>query len=733
MGLQSTSIERAKIKGASSCILSRLGIAAHVVPCSSHPVLVRATSLTQLAPSMASKDDLGTKRRRLERSCMAVASCPKVALARILMTLHSEGCLVDGLIDDGEDEDTIRKHIASSAAQLGEEQTPFGTVVQTMMLNISPPFKWTFIHPLALVYMLSTRSRRFSELMKRTIDQFGTLSIVLFVDEIRPGNILRPDQGRATQNLFWCFAELPEWYLVREDAWFIFGGIRSSIVGKIEGDMSTLMVQVLHAFWSPSGPNFETTGGMIVCGSDHIIFKARFAGFLGDEKGLKEVFASKGPASTRPCLSCKNVVQFMDNLLTDDDYLVSVKTANPARFDRATDADIFALADRLRHDVGILSKGAFESLEQSMGLHFVPSGVLYDEHCRSLVRPVTGWFRDWMHVMAVQGVANIEIEQVVHQLRHENVRPSMITDFFDQIRLPKAAAKVDKDWFTYKRLGRPSAEKDGWKGFSSEILTIVPILLFFFLEKAVKPTGCMLKHIECFKLLDKLLKLFSLGSDTSPKHMCLIKRTIAEHAALFEELYPDVRKPKYHHLFHVVDHMENLGRLLSCFVTERKHRAVKHVANHLFRHFETALVTDMLNLMVDRFTNRQGMFVPEHLVKPSPMGEHASMMLSSVGVTGVCTSSFTAHLVCGKVCKGDLIVTVDRSVGSVLVFFAVGDGIDADISCIMQPYMHEGANRYRPALAQPIVVRSRDIAEPVMYCEDGDSVCVLPPMVSATW
>ena len=669
------------------------------------------------------------RRRQIERSCLAATSCPKATLARLLLALHSQGALASGLIDDDSDEDSIRKSIAASASELGNRMTPFGCVVQRMTIEITPPFEWTFIHPLALIYVLTEVSIGFAKLLKETVDTHGMLSIVLFVDEIRPGNVLRPDLGRATQDIFWTFAEFPEWFLCKDDAWLVFGGIRSKIVNKIEGAMSVFMAKVLHMFFSTNGPNFMTTGAILVSGNDHILFKARFAGFLGDEKGLKEVYASKGPASTRPCLSCLNVVQFLDNVLDDDSYLVSVKCPHVARFAKSTDANVFEAADQLKRAKPHSTRAAFENLEQSLGLHYVPGGVLYDEHCRSLVRPVTGWFRDFMHVMTVAGCANIELEQIIHELRRCNVTPPMISDFFSKLRLPRAANKVDPDWFTPKRIGRASAEKDGWKGFSSEVLTIVPMMLFF-LETAVQPTGHMPRHIECFRLLDKLLKLFCLGAETAPKYKELIRATISSHAVLFAELYPEVRKPKFHHVFHIVDHIENLGRLLSCFVTERKRRVIKHVANHLFRHFETALTTDILNLTVDRYSNRQGMFTPEHLVKPTAM---SASLLHSVGLADELQTSFRADLKCGTVCKGDIVTMSNRAVGEVLAFVAVGDGNDAKIVCLLQPYSDMGSNRYKPAATQPIVVHSSDIVEALTYCDVGDSLHALPPKMSATW
>jgi len=300
------------------------------------------------APAAGSSND--GRRVRIERSLLASGACPKSTLARILCTLHAEGFLADGLVDDGDSEEHVRKSIAAAARGLGTQATPFGPVVQEMTLNTTPPFTWQYIHPVALVYSLSQASPGFATMMGNCIDaSSGPLGIVLFVDEARPGNVLRPDKGRAVQNIYWAFSEWPEWYLSRADAWLNFGCLRSNIVAQLPGGMSGLMVQILHRFFNTKGPNFAVAGGMIDRGPlGAVVFKARLAGLLGDEKGLKEVFGAKGPNATRPCLSCKNICQFMDEALGDGTYLQSVRCPDRSKFDPCSDAEVYEAADILR-------------------------------------------------------------------------------------------------------------------------------------------------------------------------------------------------------------------------------------------------------------------------------------------------------------------------------------------------------------------------------------------------
>ena len=495
------------------------------------------------------------------------------------------------------------------------------------------------------------------------------------------------------------------------------------MVKRVKGAMSGVMKTVLHKFFSVSGPNFSTTGALLLCGNDTIVFKAAFAGFLGDEKGLKEIFASKGYGSSRPCLGCKNLIQFIDStVLEADDYLVGIGCANPARFDRASDREIYEAVDMLTAAAAHQSRSDLELLEQTLGLHHEPHGILFDAHCRSLVGPVNGYLRDWMHMLSVSGIANIEIEQVVHSLGSVGVRPQMLTDFFAQFRLPRSAGKVDPDWWTTKRLGRPSEVKDGWKGFSGEVLTVVPILLYF-LETAVAPMGVLADHIRCFRLLDRIIKLFGLGAERAVQHIDAIERALADHAALYAALYADVIKPKYHYIFHVMDHMRQTGRLLSCFVTERKHRTSKAIANHVFRNFEKTLAIDLVTLMYDRVFNRPELFEPEHLV--------SAKQVTSGGVQA--TAAPSAMLLCGSVSKEDIIMMSDKTVGIVDGFYAITNEIDASIVCVVRPLDHVASNRWRASNRPAVAVPSADVLEALAWYPAGGDKCVLPPRASVIW
>jgi hypothetical protein len=253
--------------------------------------------------------------------------------------------------------------------------------------------------------------------------------------------------------------------------------------------------------------------------------------------------------------------------------------------------------------------------------------------------------------------------------------------------------------------------------------------LLLFLETCVAPMGVLADHIKCFRLLDRMIKLFGLGAEKAVQHIDTIEKVVADHAKLYAALYSDVIKPKFHHLFHVVDHMRQTRRLLSCWVTERKHRTVKALANHIFRHFEKALTIDMLNIMVDRAISRPELFLAESLLS-------AKAVISNQfhGIVNMpCFSATKAMLLCGTVCKGDIVMLSDRRVASTQGFYAIGNGIDAHIVCIVRLHEGVGANRWKASHEPTVAVPSANVLQALSWYQAGDDIVVLPPLASATW
>ena len=169
------------------------------------------------------------KKRRIEADLLGQASTTsKTDLVTILKTLRRNGMLSDIAPWD---ESMGRRELQHAIEAHGNAMTPYGAVVQQMPLGIPELQSWDFINLFALLYYLSSKSKIFSDLMRTAMSgsRDNCLNIVLYVDEVTPGNPFRFDQARCIQCVYWCFLEWPSWVLSRRDIWPIFGILRSSV------------------------------------------------------------------------------------------------------------------------------------------------------------------------------------------------------------------------------------------------------------------------------------------------------------------------------------------------------------------------------------------------------------------------------------------------------------------------------------------------------------------------
>lgn len=204
--------------------------------------------------------------------------------------------------------------------------------------------------------------------------------------------------------------------------------------------------------------------------------------------------------------------------------------------------------------------------------------LLFEDTLRAVVKPVDHCLRDWMHTFVSGGVAGTETARLVHALQGEGYTTAQVTRYMAQYVLPKRNGKVSKDWLGAGRI----LEDQMRLASASDLLTIVP-LLDEFMTEVVQPHGQLEEHRKCFAKLRIVLDLCCLGSEAAAERVAQLQLAIEQHAEQYKALFPDFTKPKFHHALHLPEHIRFVGKLLSCWVTERKHRAVKAAAQWHFR------------------------------------------------------------------------------------------------------------------------------------------------------
>jgi hypothetical protein len=107
-----------------------------------------------------------------------------------------------------------RKHIRHAREQVTQSQTPYGTLHQTLKLELSSgdTVDCEIQHPFAMLYYACCNSDRFSEFIRGvaaahppTVD--SPWQIIVYTDEILPGNQLAYKSSRKTWGVYWSILQ----------------------------------------------------------------------------------------------------------------------------------------------------------------------------------------------------------------------------------------------------------------------------------------------------------------------------------------------------------------------------------------------------------------------------------------------------------------------------------------------------------------------------------------------
>ena len=272
---------------------------------------------------------------------------------------------------------------------------------------------------------MGTLNAEFGAIMEECLQPGRPMTIILYVDEVSPGNPLRPRSDRKFQAIYWFVLEWPTWLIPRTAIWPVFGIFKSCHIDKVPGGMSGLWCRVLDIFFgSARQHNFNVGVKIKSHGGRLLTYLGRYGGTLADEKALKELHDYKGAAGTIPCMDCPTLMNTRNHELLPPGAVGVHTTKLPA--ERHSDGSVWAIADMLK---GLIAAGrSVKAPEQHHGLKHNPHGLLFREDMRAVHRPTLHYLRDWMHVAVGGGAANVELGLLFSELRARNVPLALLRD-----------------------------------------------------------------------------------------------------------------------------------------------------------------------------------------------------------------------------------------------------------------------------------------------------------------
>jgi len=550
----------------------------------------------------------------------------------------------------------LKKDLQRATEHHSKQQTPYGTVVQSVHLGLDKMQDWEICHPYAFLWYLCHISEPFQKVMHDCTKDGQILRLVVYTDEMIPGNPFRPERSRTLMCIYWCFVDWPAWMLSRTFAWPCLSILRSTIIDDIPGGMSYLARVILRVFFPLEGESMRT-GILIDSPVGVFCIKVTFVGWLADLVGHKELTEWKGHTGNMCCMECWNLHKSAHCSCIPGK--IGLDCFDIREFKRRTSPDIHAVIDELKASKLALAPTAFAKLETERGINLTPNGLLCDDSLNDVYMPIEHMIRDWQHTICGDGVANSCIAVTIQLIKDHGFHLAHVREFMMLCHLPSRYGKPDKNW-----LGDTRLKDNTLSSFSSIILNLMPII-YLFLDKYCASIAELADVVRCFNVMYFICGVLATGPEQAPHHADLLRKLFAEFHELFT-LLCDALKPKLHHMHHIIDGMEWLGKLLSCFVCERKHRTVKDCALHVFRHIEHTVLADVINRQCSQMIDGADLFKSQFLVKPRDLGHGL-------------TRSSHAIIECGEVRKGDIIWMRDGRCGRIQSFVGLHDHIFADV------------------------------------------------------
>ena len=409
----------------------------------------------------------------------------------------------------------------------------------------------------------------YGSLVREAIGQDGYLDVLLYSDELTPGNPLQPDPSRKV-NLFYIAPDLPQ-AITSEWTWWTLASIRQQKVREIEGGLS----KVCEVLLTSMDDNWK--GKSLCIHGEWIIVRLRLKLFIADESCLHLILANKGAAGRRPCFRCRTVVSKATEMklaeINGMGHFHSLSTNDLSVCPQNADGDIWRALETLENISKNGTKKELETFETNVGWRWDVNSFLMCEPLR-LILPPSKFRFDALHCYYSKGILGLEIGMLMQRCEEEDIGLVRIQKKMQSLhKLLSTSHNVSLQAFSERFFSEST-----WKANASTQMSTWP-LLFYVLEedlteeekqkirkeKASFDALCeemqikqQIKHGRCESLVDQFREKQKISMQKFME--CWGIQSI---------------KPKHHYRMHLGQQVEEDHHLYDCAVLERKHRMCK--------------------------------------------------------------------------------------------------------------------------------------------------------------
>ena len=497
-------------------------------------------------------------------------------------------------------------------------------------------------------------------------------NLILYADEVVPGNTLAVRNERKCWMIYASFQEHGQVVLQKEAAWLVLLCQRSSFVAQLEASISQVVAHVLlHIFCNPvCNPQ---VGGVVLKspGGSHLRVHFKLGMLLQDGGAHKLVLGIKGDAGSKFCVLCKNdfCIAGTRNAEESEEEVVSAVTEHQ-QLDLATDADVLSSVERLESRRAVCSPADFKLWEQASGINYQPEGLLFNCRLREagVLRPVSQYCHDWMHGVCSSGTMSVCIFRLFTSLTLAGCSVWVeLERYLAFWTMPGAASMTHlAELFTTKRVeSYKKAHK--FKAQASETLALYPLIAHFVQGVPMKYGLCLPQCIAFLAMCDLVDLLQAVPLQIVTPEM-LLHAVEAALTAFANAGWAQYMTKKFHWLLHLPDHLNKFGMLPACWAMERKHKLVNRYANPTVNtlRFEQSILEEVLSHDLSTLCRPDVFDFSMGLINPHLAPEKLRSWVSRMGLHFLPEECQTGHTlrICpaGKCSRGDVVLLKSEDV-----------------------------------------------------------------------
>jgi len=236
------------------------------------------------------------KLRRLDDFRRKVPHVSATALASILKEAREHGI----------PEISDRRAIREARDEQMQEVTPYGSALMELPVVLKDGSETSLlcVNPFAHLH-LAARCEGFAALLQETLRTKACTfdqpwSLIIYSDEVVPGNQLAGHNSRKVWVLYWSLLEFGVATLSNEDAWFCIVAERTDRVKEMGGGIAQVFCAILKHMFSNDGHSFDRSAVLLdLCGGRTFRLFAKLTMILQDGGAHKQVYMSRAKQVTK--------------------------------------------------------------------------------------------------------------------------------------------------------------------------------------------------------------------------------------------------------------------------------------------------------------------------------------------------------------------------------------------------------------------------------------------------